>query len=45
MARSVHPRYTAADLYERRQAKLSRRYKRSQVSTVRAIRESQESAR
>jgi hypothetical protein len=42
MARSTHPRYTAADLYERRQARLGKRYKRSQRLVSRAIRESQE---
>lgn len=42
MAKSTHPRYTAAELYERGQARRHRRYVRSTALVARAIRESQE---
>lgn len=40
MSRSIHPHYTAADLYERRAARQAKRYKRSRRLIERAIRES-----
>lgn len=43
MARSTHPHYTAAELYERRQGRRARGvYVRSQRLVARAIAESQE---
>lgn len=45
MARSVHPRYDAAALYERRAARSGRRYTRSAALVRRAIHESFESVR
>ncbi len=45
MARSTHPRYSAADLYERGYARRSRRYTRSRSLVVKAIRESVEAGR
>lgn len=41
MARSIHPTYTAAELYERRSARGGRRYVRSAALVRKAIRESE----
>lgn len=41
MARSTHPRYDAATLYERRAARGGRRYTRSRALVAKAIRESE----
>ncbi len=41
MARSTHPRYTAAELYERGYARRGRRYVRSRALVERSIRESE----
>lgn len=40
MARSTHPRYTAAELYERGHARRARRYVRSASLVRKAIAES-----
>lgn len=45
MARSTHPTYTAAELYERRAARGGRRYTRSTAIVRKAIRESVEAGR
>lgn len=45
MARSVHPRYDAATLYERRAARGGRAYTRSTALVRKAIRESVEAGR